>query len=98
MPDFNTIKNVYSPERKLTQTEILRAVKFSIAAEYEAIQLYQQIMENTNNKNVIKALAEITEDEKKHVGGLNKLLEILSPEDNKIYQAGAEEILEEIAK
>ena len=98
MPDFNTIQNVYTPKRKLTPVEILRAIKFSISAEYEAIQLYQQIMENTNNKNVIKALSEITEDEKKHVGGLNKLLEILSPEDNKIYQAGAEEILEEIAK
>ena len=98
MPDFNTIQNVYTPDRKLDGVEILRAIKFSIAAEYEAIQLYQQIMANTNNKNVIKALAEITEDEKKHVGGLNKLLEILSPEDNKIYQAGAEEILEEIAK
>ena len=98
MPDFNTIQNVYTPKRKLTPTEILRAIKFSIAAEYEAIQLYQQIMENTNDKNVIKALAEISEDEKKHVGGLNKLLEILSPEDSKIYQAGAKEILEEIAK
>ena len=98
MPDFNSIQNIYNPNRKLSSTEILRAIKFSIAAEYEAIQLYQQIMENTNNKTVIKALAEITEDEKKHVGGLNKLLEILSPEDNKIYQAGAEEILEEIAK
>ena len=98
MPNFNTIQNVYSPKRKLTSVEILRAIKFSVSAEYEAIQLYQQIMENTNNKNVIKALAEITEDEKKHVGGLNKLLEILSPEDQKIYQAGAEEILEEIAK
>ena len=86
MPDFNTIQNVYTPDRKLDGVEILRAIKFSIAAEYEAIQLYQQIMANTNNKNVIKALAEITEDEKKHVGGLNKLLEILSPEDNKIYQ------------
>ena len=98
MPNFYTIQNVYTPQRKLTPVEILRAIKFSIAAEYEAIQLYQQIMENSSNKNVIKALAEITEDEKKHVGGLNKLLEILSPEDNKIYQAGAEEILEEIAK
>ena len=98
MPNFNTIQNVYTPQRKLTPIEILRAIKFSIAAEYEAIQLYQQIMENTSNKNVIKALAEITEDEKKHVGGLNKLLQILSPEDDKIYQAGAEETLEEIAK
>ena len=98
MPDFNTIQNVYSPNRKLSPVEILRSIKFSIAAEYEAIQLYQQIMENTNNRTVIKALAEITEDEKKHVGGLNKLLEILSPEDERIYQAGAEEILEEISK
>ena len=98
MPDFNTIQNIYTPDRKLNPTEILRAIKFSISAEYEAIQLYQQIMENTNNKVVIKALAEITEDEKKHVGGLNKLLEILSPEDNKIYQLGAEEILDEIQK
>ena len=98
MPEFSTIQNVYTPDRKLSPVEILRAIKFSIAAEFEAIQLYQQIMENTNNKNVIKALAEISEDEKKHVGGLNKLLEILSPEDNKIYQAGAEEILEEISK
>ena len=96
MPDFNSIQNVYTPTKKLTTVEILRAIKFSIAAEFEAIQLYQQIMENTNNKSVIKALSEITEDEKKHAGGLCKLLEILSPEDNKIYQAGAEEILEEI--
>ena len=98
MPNFNTIQNVYTPDRKLMPIEILRAIKFSIAAEYEAIQLYQQIMENTNNKSVIKVLAEIAQDEKKHVGGLNKLLEILSPEDEQIYQIGAEETLEEIAK
>ncbi len=98
MPDFNSIQNVYTPRKKLNSMEILRAIKFSIAAEFEAIQLYQQIMENTNNKIVIKALAEITEDEKKHAGGLYKLLEVLSPEDEKIYQVGAEEILEEIAK
>ena len=98
MPEFSTIKNVYTPERKLSPVEILRAIKFSIAAEFEAIQLYQQIMESTNNKKVIAALSEITEDEKKHAGGLYKLLEILAPEDEKIYQAGAEEILEEISK
>lgn len=98
MPEFNSIQNVYTPLRKLTPNEILRAIKFSISAEFEAIQLYQQIMENTNNKDVIKALSEITEDEKKHAGGLYKLLEILSPEDEKKYQAGAKEILEEIAK
>ena len=98
MPDFNSIQNVYAPAKKLKPVEVLRAIKFSIAAEFEAIQLYQQIMESTNNKSVIKALAEITEDEKKHAGGLYKLLEILAPEDEKIYQMGAEEILEEIAK
>lgn len=77
---------------------MLRAIKFAIASEFEAIQLYQQIMENTNNKKVISALLEIAEDEKKHVGGLYKLLEILSPEDEKIYDTGAKEILKEISK
>lgn len=97
MPDFATIRSVYTPERKLTHTELLRAVKFAISAEFEAIQLYQQLMERTHNKEVIKTLTEITHDEKKHAGGLYKLLTLLSPEDEKAYDEGAEETLEEIA-
>lgn len=98
MPEFAQINNVYSPGKLLTDVEILRAVKFAIASEFEAIQLYQQIMESTNNVKVHKVLEEITDDEKKHAGGLYKLLEILSPEDEIEYQKGVQETLENIAK
>lgn len=98
MPEFAQIKNIYSPQRTLTNVEILRAIKFAIASEFEAIQLYQQIMESTNNEGVRNVLEEITDDEKKHAGGLYKLLEILSPEDEQVYQKGVEETLENINK
>lgn len=98
MPEFADIHSVYTPAKKLSEVEILRAIKFGIASEFEAIQLYQQIMESTDNEDVKKVLTEITNDEKHHAGGLYKLLEILSPEDEKEYQHGVQETLENIAK
>lgn len=98
MPEFADIENVYSPSKKLTEVEMLRAIKFAIASEFEAIQLYQQIMESTDNEDVKKVLTEITNDEKHHAGGLYKLLEILSPADEKEYEHGVQETLENIAK
>ena len=98
MTEFINIKNVYTPERKLNEIEMLRAIKFAIASEYEAIQIYQQIMESTDNINIKRVLAEIMTDEKHHVGGLNKLLEILSPTDAQEYAYGAQETLDNISE
>lgn len=96
MPDFANINSVYTPPKKLSAVETVRAVKFALASEFEAIQLYQQIMESTDNEGVKNVLAEIAEDEKHHVGGLYKLLAILSPEDAAEYRHGEEETIENI--
>lgn len=98
MTDFAQINCVRSLGTKLSDTEMLRAIKFAIASEFEAIQIYQQIVESTNNSTVKTVLAEIALDEKHHVGGLMKLLEILSPEDAKEYQYGQEETMTELKK
>ena len=98
MPDFADIQNVYTPDKKLNEVEMLRAIKFAIASEFEAIQLYQEIMESTDNEDVKKVLTEITNDEKHHAGGLYKLLEILSPGDEKEYEYGVQETIENISK
>ena len=98
MPEFTNINTVYSPNKKLTQIEMLRAIKFAIASEYEAIQLYQQIMESTDNKDVKIVLGDVAREEKHHVGELRKLLEILSPEDEKEYRHGDEETIENLSK
>ncbi|MBQ7412697.1 MAG: rubrerythrin [Alphaproteobacteria bacterium] len=94
MTDFAKVNCVFKPDRKLNPTEMLRAIKFAVSSEFEAIQIYQQIMESTDDKRIINVLKEITEDEKKHVGGLYKLLEFLSPADNEIYQEGYAETVE----
>ncbi len=98
MPEFAEITSVYTPAKKLTNVEMLRAIKFAIASEFEAIQLYQQIMESTDSVEVKNVISEITDDEKHHAGGLYKLLDILCPEDEKEYQYGVQETLENIAK
>ena len=94
MPEFSTIASVYKTEKKLDPIEMLRAIKFAITSEFEAIQIYQQIMESTTDKRIISVLKEITDDEKHHAGGLYKLLELLSPSDADEYQYGADETIE----
>ena len=94
MTDFVAINNVYKTNKKLGPVEMLRAIKLAIASEFEAIQIYQQIMESTDDKRIINVLKEITNDEKHHAGGLYKLLEFLSPSDAEEYEYGYQETIE----
>ena len=98
MPDFTDINNVIAPEKKLNDVEVLRAIKFGIASEFEAIQIYQQIMESTDNQDIKAVLSDITSDEMHHAGALYKLLQILSPDDEAQYQRGMQEALDHIAQ
>jgi len=42
MPEFSNPFTFLKNDRKLTHEELVRAIRFMIAAEFEAIQLYQQ--------------------------------------------------------
>jgi len=50
MPEFGTPFSGLASGRKLTAEELVRAVRFMVAAEYEAIQLYMQLAESTDNR------------------------------------------------
>jgi len=43
MPDFGHPFSGLTKERNLTDAELIRAIRFMEAAEYEAIQLYMQL-------------------------------------------------------
>jgi len=45
MPDFGSPFSGLANHRKLTHTELIRAIRFMVAAEYEAVQLYTQLAE-----------------------------------------------------
>ncbi|CDC19176.1 MAG: ferritin family protein [Candidatus Gastranaerophilaceae bacterium] len=92
MPHFENSCNVTHCDRKLTKEELIRGIRFNIAAEYEAIQLYEQIKESTDNELVHTVLTDIVNEEREHAGELFKLLITLDPEEAKYYGEGAHEV------
>ena len=98
MPEFGTPFSGLAEKRKLTPEELVRAIRFMIAAEYEAIQLYMQLAESTDNKLAIEVLKDIADEERVHAGEFLRLLKELAPDEEKFYAEGAEEVEEEIEK
>ena len=98
MPEFGNPFAGQMSDRKLTDKELVRAIRFMIAAEYEAIQLYQQLAESTDNKLAIEVLQDIADEERVHQGEFLRLLHELDPDEEKLYKEGAEEVEEEIEK
>jgi rubrerythrin len=98
MPEFCNPFTVLNNDRKITNEELVRAVRFMIAAEYEAIQIYQQTAESTDNKLAKRVLLDIANEEKEHAGEFLRLLHELDPEEDKFYKEGYEEVEEMIAE
>ena len=98
MPDFGTPFSGLAKERKLTHEELVRAIRFMIAAEYEAIQLYTQLAESIDEKLAIEVLKDIADEERVHAGEFLRLLKHLAPDEEKFYAEGAEEVEEEMKK
>jgi rubrerythrin len=98
MPEFSSPFTVLKSDRKLTAEELVRAIRFMIAAEYEAIQLYQQTAESTDNKLVREVLLDIANEEKEHAGEFLRLLRELDPYEENFYKEGYEEVEEMMAK
>lgn len=80
--------------RKLTDQELIRAIRFMVAAEYEAVQLYMQLAESTDNRLAIEVLKDIADEERVHAGEFLRLLKELDPDEERFYEEGYEEVEE----
>jgi rubrerythrin len=98
MPEFGSPFSGLANDRKLTDEELVRAVRFMVAAEYEAIQLYMQLAESTDNKLAVEVLEDIADEERVHAGEFLRLLHELAPDEEQFYAEGAEEVEKEIKK
>jgi rubrerythrin len=96
MPSFENSFSSLANERKLTEPELIRAVRFMIAAEYEAIQLYMQLAESTDNILAQAVLKDIADEERVHAGEFLRLLNELDPDEQIFYDQGTEEVEEMI--
>ena len=98
MPEFGNPFSGLKKDHKITNEELIRAIRFMIAAEYEAIQLYMQLAESTDNKLAQNVLKDIANEERVHAGEFLRLLKELAPDEEKFYREGAKEVEEEINK
>ena len=98
MPEFGNPFSGLAKDRKLTNTELVRAIRFMISAEYEAVQLYMQLAESTDNQLAADVLRDIADEERVHAGEFLRLLHELAPEEKRLYDEGAEEVQEMIDK
>jgi len=98
MPEFAHPFAGNALDRKVTHQELVRAIRYSIAAEYEAIQLYMQLAESTDNKKARAVLTDVANEEREHAGEFMRLLMELEPEEEKYYKEGREEVEEMFRK
>lgn len=97
MANFGTPFSGLKSDRNLSTNELIRAIRFSVAAEYEATQLYTQLAESTDNELAIKVLLDIADEERVHAGEFLRLLKQLDPKEYELYRKGSKEVEDMIA-
>jgi len=78
-------------EKKFLDREILRV---AIIAELDAINLYEQLVAATENKNIREVLLDVAKEEKTHFGEFQALLLKEDAEQVEELEKGKEEIKE----
>lgn len=96
MPEFADPFSGIVPERKLSKEELVRAIRLNIAAEHEAIHLYMAHANATDHPLARKVLIDIANEERVHVGEFERLLEILTGDEDRWVAEGRAEV-DEIA-
>jgi rubrerythrin len=92
MPEFVNPFSGQVPARKLTDQELIRAIRLNIAAEHEAIHLYMAHAEATDHPLARKVLIGVANEEREHVGEFTRLLEILTRDEEEWVGHGREEV------
>ncbi|OQA03058.1 MAG: Rubrerythrin [Planctomycetes bacterium ADurb.Bin401] len=93
MPEF-TNPFIGVVPRKMTLSELTRAIRLDLAAEHEAVHIYEAHAEATDNELAKKVLLDIAEEERVHAGEFLRLLNILIDDEEKFLAQGADEVNE----
>ena len=82
---------------KINKTNIDKEIlRVGIIAELDAINLYEQLAENTENMDIKKVILDIAKEEKTHVGEFQALLLNLDKQQLTELEAGKKEVEKEL--
>jgi rubrerythrin len=99
MPEFTNPFIGVVPDRKMTDSELIRAIRLNIAAEHEAVHIYMSHADATDNELARAVLMDIANEEREHIGEFQRLLRELAPDEAEYIDTGVaevEEIIEEV--
>lgn len=80
--------------RKMTNAELMNALRLDIAGELEAIFLYDAHVQATDDPAARAVLGDIRDEEKAHVGELITLMRHLDPQEAEAFFEGENEVHE----
>ena len=98
MPEFANPFSGKVPDRKLTHEELVRAIRLNLAAEHEAVHVYMAHADATDHPLAKEVLIDIANEERVHAGEFQRLLEILTGDEDKYMAEGREEVDEMAAE
>ena len=79
-------------ERGMTGRELLRAIRQSLAAEEEAVHLYEAIADGSANEFVSRVMQDVADEEKVHAGEFQRLLDMFASDEEKFLSKGKGEV------
>lgn len=80
------------PGKRLAKSELAEALRISIAAELDAINLYLQFARATDDERFRRVFEDVAKEEKTHVGEFLALLNILDQEQATELEEGRKEV------
>ncbi len=92
MPEFLDPFKGLTPGRKMTLRELTRALRLALAAEEEAIHLYEALADATDQPLARKVLQDVANEEREHAGEFQRLINILLPDEEQFMGHGAKEV------
>ena len=79
--------------KQMNMGELIQALRVDIAGELEAIIGYEAHVMATDDMRVKKVLSHIADEERQHVGELQQLLYLLSPNDMEKTEKGRQDVV-----
>ena len=92
MAEFLNPFSGLTPDRKMTDRELIRGLRLTLSAEQEAVHLYEALADATDNALAKAVLQDIANEERVHAGEFQRLINKLLPDEEKLLAEGAAEV------
>ena len=81
-----------TPDRRLTERDLARAIRLALSAEEEAIHLYEALADATEHRLARSVLQEVANEERVHAGEFLRVLSLLLDDEDARLKEGAGEV------